>query len=287
MIIDTHQHFWNVGTPWAKAPEDYKILTEPEGITGTILRLEETQQALDLAAEYPFIVGVCGKINRGPSFEEELERFSANPLFRGICYLGRELEDVERDHFLSNMEHLAAKDLELDLLRVCPVFYGGPKAMQAAYKGTRKSLEGMFKIADRVPNLRMVVEHVGGMAIDGKPITKDWEDMFCRMAAYPQIFIKVSGLMERATTRAENERATELLSFYRPALDAVWDIFGADRLIYGSNWPVSEHAGDFIGNGLRIVRRYFSEKGEEAYTKYFWKTSQSCYKWKARLPSQQ
>jgi predicted TIM-barrel fold metal-dependent hydrolase len=286
MIIDTHQHFWNVGTPWAKAPEDYKILAGPEGITGTILRLEETQQGLDLAAEDPFIVGVCGAIKRGPDFEKELDQFSANPLFRGICYLGREFEDVEKDNFLSSMESFAAKDLELDLLRVCPVFYGGPKAMQAAYKGTRQSLEGMFKVADRVPNLRMVVEHIGGMAIDGKPILKEWEETFRRMAAYPQIYVKVSGLMERATTRADNERATELLSFYRPALDAIWEIFGEDRLMYGSNWPVSEHAGDFIVNGLRIVRRYFAEKGEEPYTKYFWKNSQKVYKWGARLPSQ-
>jgi predicted TIM-barrel fold metal-dependent hydrolase len=286
MIIDTHQHFWNVGTPWAKAPEDYKILAEPEGITGTILRLEETQQGLDLAAKEPFIVGVCGAIKRGPEFETDLEKFAANPLFRGICFLGRELENVEKDSFLSDMEKLAAKGLELDLLRVLPGFFGGPKAMQAAYIGTPQSLEGMFKIAERVPSLRMVVEHNGGMAIDGRPISNNWEEIFKRIAGYPQIYIKVSGLMERATTRAENERATELLSFYRPALDALWKIFGEDRLMYGSNWPVSEHAGDFVANGLRIVRRYFAEKGEEAYTKYFWKNSQKVYKWVARLPSQ-
>ena len=286
MIIDTHQHFWNVGTPWAKAPEDYKILAEPEGITGTILRLEETQEGLDLAAREPFIVGVCGKIKRGPEFEEELEKFSADPLFRGICFLGKELEDVEKGSFLSDLKKLAAKDLQLDLLRVLPGFFGGPKAMQAAYTGTLKSMEGMFTIAERVPDLPIVVEHIGGMPIDGRPISKNWEEIFRRMAKYPQIYIKVSGLMERATTRAENERATELLIFYRPALDALWEIFGEDRLIYGSNWPVCEHVGDFIVNGLRIVRRYFAEKGEEAYTKYFWKNSQQVYKWVARLSSQ-
>ena len=103
--------------------------------------------------------------------------------------------------------------------------------MQAAYKGTPQSMEGMFTIAECVPDLRIVVEHIGGMAIDGRPITKNWEEIFRRMAKYPQIYVKVSGLMERATTRAENERATELLSFYRPALDAVWENFGEDRLM--------------------------------------------------------
>ncbi len=93
--------------------------------------------------------------------------------------------------------------------------------------------------------------------------------------------------MERATTRGDGERATESFSFYRPILDALWEIFGEERLFYGSDGPVCEHAGEFIGNGLRIVRRYFSEKGEEACSKFFWKNSKKVYKWVARLPSQQ
>ena len=286
MIIDTHQHFWTPGGGRNKAPEDYKILTAPEGVTGTILRLSDTQWALDLAAKEPLIVGVCGALKSGPEFEKELEKVAADPLFRGICYLGRDVEDVEKGSFLSDMGKLAEKDLELDLLRVCPGFFGGPKAMQELYTGTPQSLAGLFKIAERVPKLRIVVEHIGGMAIDGKPINKTWEEIFKKMAAYPEIYIKVSGLMERATSRAENERATELLSYYRPALDALWEIFGEDRVMYGSDWPVCEHAGDFIANGLRIVRPYFAEKGEEAYRKFFWKNSQKAYKWVPRLPSQ-
>ncbi|MDT3701136.1 MAG: amidohydrolase family protein [Thermincola sp.] len=286
MIIDTHQHFWHIGEGDAKGPEDYKIKAIPEGITGTILRLHETQWCLDLAAQEPLIVGVCGAIQSGPDFEKELERFSANPLFRGICYSGRDIEDVEKGSLLSDMQLLADKDLELDLLRAIPTFFGGPKIMQR-YKGTPASMEGVFKIAERVPKLRIVIEHIGGMAIDGKQTTKEWEAIYKRLAEYPQISIKVSGLMERATTRPENERATELLSFYRPALDTLWDIFGEDRLFYASNWPVCEHVGDFITNGLRIVRPYFAEKGDEAYNKFFWKNSKKVYKWVPRLPSQQ
>jgi L-fuconolactonase len=285
MIIDTHQHFWHIGEGDAKGPEDYKIVAAPEGITGTILRLKENQWALDLAAKEPLIVGVCGAIKSGPEFGSELEKFAGNPLFRGICYSGRDIEDVEKGSFLSDMENLAAKDLQLDLLRVCPGFFGGPMAMRA-YTGTPKSLEGLFKIAERVPKLRIVVEHIGGMPIDGKPINKTWEEIFKKMAAYPQIYMKVSGLMEKATSRPDNERATELLSFYRPTLDALWEIFGEDRLFYGSNWPVCEHVGDFIVNGLRIVRPYFAEKGEEASAKFFWKNSKKVYKWVPRLPSQ-
>lgn len=287
MIIDTHQHFWTIDAPWGKTPEDYKILSAAEGITGTILRLPDNQMALELAANETLVVGVCGEIKSGPEFETNLEQLSSNPLFRGICLIGRDIEDVEQDCFLSDMSRLASKDLELDLLRVCPGFFGGPKAMQAIYTGTQKSLDGVLKIAERVPSLRLVVEHIGGMAIDGKPINKDWESVFNRLAVHPQIYVKVSGLMERTTTRVKNERATELVSFYRPTLDALWNIFGKDRLLYGSDWPICEHAGDFIANGLRIVRQYFSEKGEEAYEKFFWKNSKEVYKWIARTPAQQ
>ncbi|MFH1490342.1 MAG: amidohydrolase family protein [Pseudomonadota bacterium] len=285
MIIDTHQHFWNLGAGKAHGPEDYKIRATPEGITGTILRLAENEWALDLAGKELLIVGVCGAIKSGPEFGAELEKLAKNPLFRGICYSGKDIEDVEKGSFLSDMENLSEKDLELDLLRVCPGFFGGPKAMQV-YTGTPQSLAGLFKITERVPKLRVVVEHIGGMPIDGKPMNKTWEDTFKKMAEYPEVYIKVSGLMERATTRPENERATELLSYYRPTLDSLWDIFGEDRLIYGSNWPVCMHAGDSISNGLRIVRPYFAENGEEAYTKFFWKNSKKVYKWVPRLPSQ-
>ncbi len=286
MIIDTHQHFWNVGKPWAKAPEDYKVMAEPEGITGTILRLEDNQEALDLAAAEPFIVAVCGSIKPGPEFAAQLDKFAANPLFRGISLIGRELENAGTDVFQAAMAKLVEKGLELDLLRTLPGFHGGPKAMQNAYKGTPESLAGMFLIAERFPQLKLVVQHVGGMPIDGNPIQPVWEAIFRKMAKYPQIYVKVSGLMERAVTKVDFERATELLAFYRPMLDGLWNIFGEDRLFYGSNWPVSEHAGDFIANGLRIVRRYFSEKGGIAYDKYFWKNSLEVYRWKPRLISQ-
>jgi len=91
--------------------------------------------------------------------------------------------------------------------------------------------------------------------------------------------------MERYVV-TEHEKAPETLSFYRPALDVLWELFGEERLIYGSDWPVCEHAGDFIANGLHIVKPYFAEKGEEAYTKFFWKNSKKVFKWEPRLPSQ-
>lgn len=285
MIIDTHQHFWNIDLPRGSNPDDYRILATAEGVTGTILRLSEKEGALALAEVEPLIVGVCGAIERGTGFAVELEKLSANPLFRGICYMGRDIEEPDAS-LLPDLENLASHDRQLDLLRVCPGFFGGPKAMQALYRGTPKSFQATLMIARNVPQLRVVVEHIGGMAIDGGLVSPEWEEMYKRMAAMPNIWIKVSGLMGRATTRQPGERATEAFSFYRPTLDSLWNIFGEDRLFYGSDWPVCEHGGDNIGNGIRIVRRFFAEKGEEASRKFFWKNSKNVYKWEPRLPSQ-
>jgi predicted TIM-barrel fold metal-dependent hydrolase len=74
--------------------------------------------------------------------------------------------------------------------------------------------------------------------------------------------------------------------FYKPRLDRIWDIFGEDRLIYGSDWPNS--AGNWVpyATELALVREYFMAKGRGAAEKYFWKNSIAAYKWVKRDPKQ-
>src|SRR5215467_10014461 len=104
MIIDTHTHFYDPtraqGVPWPEPgdevlyrrvlPEDYKRLAVPEGVTGTVVVeasqwLEDNQWILDLAAREPFIVGFVGNLQPGAQdYAASLDRFAANPLFRGI-----------------------------------------------------------------------------------------------------------------------------------------------------------------------------------------------------------
>ncbi|MGI0133410.1 MAG: amidohydrolase family protein [Candidatus Micrarchaeaceae archaeon] len=295
MIIDAHQHFYEPGTPRAKGPEDYKMVALPEGVAGTIL-LTEQEVGLKLAAEEPLILGIIGKVasSTKPEFSAEIKKWATDPLFRGIRHTGKDLEAPSDgdELFFSNMELLAKNDLVLDVFRVCEGGFGGPKSVLAGYTGSPRALAMLEKVAERVPNLRIVVSHIAHCPIDGKPMPQPWKEKFQKMAAHPNIYMKVSGLMERALWRSDdggfpNERAPEMLGYYRPTLDALWEIFGEDHLMYGSDWPVCEHAGDFIGHGLRIVRQYFTEKGDEAYNKFLWKNSIKLYKWKPRTTSQQ
>jgi L-fuconolactonase len=268
------------------------MLAMPEGVVGTIL-LTDQEFGLKIAAEEPLVLGVVGRVPPNkPEFGPEIEKWSANPLFRGIRQTGKDLEAVPDDggSYFTDMRLLAKKDLVLDVFRICEGGFGGPKSF-GGYTGSPRALAILEKVAEDVPNLRIIVCHIAHCPVDGKPMPKTWQEKFRRMAAHPNIYMKVSGMMERATWRSDdsgfpNERAPEMLGYYRPALDALWEIFGEDHLLYGSDWPVCEHAGDFIGHGMKIVRQYFAEKGIEAYSKFFWKNSIKVYNWKPRLASQ-
>lgn len=270
MIIDTHTHFYDPsrpeGTPWPEPddetlppralPADYKALAVPEGVTGTIMVecspwLEDNQWVLDLAAKDPFIVGLVGHLEPDdPDFAAHLQRFAADPVFRGI----RARLDATADHGLTAAELLVAQDLQLDT-------------------GLH---QGVPVLAERVPGLRIVINHCGGIPIDGNPPDPQKLDLMRQAAAHPQVYCKVSGMMD---LRSTVKPAPTELEFYVPVLDALWDLFGEDRLIYGSDWPVSDRSGRNYAQIQRLVTEYFSARGDEAMEKYFWRNAKHAYKW--------
>lgn len=280
MIIDTHTHFYDPtrpqGVPWPTPnnpllyrpvlPQHCKQLATPEGVTGTVVVeasswLADNQWILDLAAQDDFIVGLVGHIDPNrPEFGAELEALAANPLFRGLRCGGSYFAAVEQGSFLADMALLAAKNLQLDVLV------------------RKEHFDGVITLAQRVPTLRIVIDHIGHMPIDGNAITAEWVDHYRRLAAQPNLTMKVSALMEQSTIQP----APTDLAFYRPTLDILWDTFGEDRLIYGSNWPVCERAGDYYAQGINLVKSYFREKGDTAYQKYFWQNAQAVYQWPVR-----
>ena len=71
------------------------------------------------------------------------------------------------------------------------------------------------------------------------------------------------------------------VDFYTPLIDTLWDAYGEDRVVYGSNWPVSEGAGTYT-RGIQIGKSYFAGKSAEAREKFFWKNSKDLCKWEER-----
>lgn len=257
MIIDTHTHFYNPsrpeGVPWPNPndevlyrtvmPDDYKALAVPEGVTGTVVVeaskwVEDNQWILDLAADEPFIVGFVGHLEPDDAhFARDLARFSANPLFRGIRIGSGHLRAIGDKTVLGNLEKLAEKNLTLDLLI-------GPELLSA-----------IPALVEHTPAMRVVINHIAGVRVDGNPPDAAWVDAINEVARYPNIYCKVSGLAEHTGQIP----APSDPGYYAPTIDVLWDAFGEARLIYGSNWPVSERFASYA-TVQQIVNAYFSEK---------------------------
>ena len=273
MIIDTHTHFYDPtrpeGVPWPNPndevlyrrvmPEDYKALAVPEGVTGTVVVeaskwLEDNQWILDLAAEEPFIVGFVGHLEPTADFEDNLNRFSENPLFRGIRLGSGHLRTIGDPTFLGSIEKLAAKELALDLLI-------NPEALSI-----------LPTLVEHTPEMQIVINHIAGARISEVPPDAAWVSAIREVARYPNIYCKVSGLAEHT---GQIPAPTESV-YYTPTIDVLWDAFGEDRLIYGSNWPVSERFAPY-GVVQQIVNNYFSAKGTAVKAKFFWQNAKAAY----------
>ncbi len=274
MIIDTHTHFYNPlrpeGVPWPPKndkllyrrvmPDDYKKLAVPEGVTGTVVVeasrwIEDNQWILELAAEEPFIVGFVGNLDaRDANFIQHLDRFSANALFRGIRIGSGHLQAIGEKVFLGNIEKLAEKELALDLLI------------------NVEALLSLPALIEHTPAMRIVINHIAGVPIDGHAPDSAWVDAIHEVARYPNVYCKVSGLAEHTgKTPAPSD-----IDYYAPTIDVLWEAFTEDRLIYGSNWPVSERFASYQAV-QQIVNDYFSAKGEVVKAKFFWQNAKTAY----------
>ena len=281
-VIDTHTHFYDPtraeGVPWPPRedkllyrpvlPKDYRAKQVPRPVTGTVVVeaspwLEDNQWVLDLAEHEPFIAGFVGNLPVGTkAFGGHLKRFAANRLFRGIRIGNRKLEGaLETAAFFSDLKLLAEHDLSLDLL------------------GGREILPLADRLAKEVSGLRIVIDHLAGVTVDGKEPQADWVKQMRALVRFPHVYCKLSGLVE-GTGRTDGSAPRDV-EFYRPVLDAMQDMFGPERLIYGSNWPVSERFAP-LSTVQGIVAGYFRSHGRRAEEQVFAQNAKSAYKWVQR-----
>lgn len=287
-IIDTHIHLFDTSRPQGvpypdknnatlykpALPERYRKIAQPLGVVGAIEVeaspwIEDNLWVLEVAANDTIIVGTVGDLEPGkPEFPEYLDRHHRNPLFRGIRYgnlwgrdIGAELSSPE---FITGLKLLADANLVLDTANPRPSL-----------------IEAMVRVTDKVANLRIVIDHLPQLDPPGESAAlKQYEANLRELAQRPQVFVKISEVLRRVNGRVPSD-----LNFYRPRLDHLWDIFGEDHLIFGSDWPNADNWAPFE-TGLNVVREYFTAKGRAAAEKYFWKNSIVAYRWIHRDPSQ-
>ena len=112
------------------------------------------------------------------------------------------------------------------------------------------------------------------------PDRKEYWSMLRDLSQNPRVFIKLSEIPVRVDGVVPHDPA-----FYKARLDAIWDVFGEDHILYGSDWPNSDHLATYAET-LAIVRDYVAPKGQSVCEKFFWKNSLAAYKWHRRLPDQ-
>lgn len=287
-IIDTHIHLFDPrrpqGIPWPEKndavlyhpalPDRYRKIAAPLGIVGAIEVeaspwLEDNQWVLDVAARDTIMVGTVGNLEPGkPEFRKQLDRLHRNPLFRGIRYgnlWNRDLSaELAKPAFVADLKVLADAGLELDTANQDPVL-----------------IAATVRLTDLVPSLRVVIDHLPQL---DPPVDQAAHRAYAanirELGKRPQVYVKVSEVLRRV-----DGRVPEDLNFYRPRLDELWEVFGEDRLIYGSDWPNSDVWAQYP-QVLKVVREYFTSKGPVAAEKYFWKNSVAAYRWVKREKSQ-
>jgi L-fuconolactonase len=132
-----------------------------------------------------------------------------------------------------------------------------------------------------VNQLRMVVDHLPNASVPLQAdAVKKYQESLSTLAQHPGVAVKLSDVPV-----VQDGKIIQDPVFYRDRLDTLWDLFGEDRVIFGSDWPNSDHIASFADT-LGIVRRYISQKPREAQEKYFWRNSAKTYRWQPRRPGQ-
>lgn len=285
-VIDTHIHFYDPtrpeGVPWpAKTdevlyrrvlPDEWQRLVAPFGPAGAIVVeaspwVEDNQWLLDLAdrhaARLPAMPGIVGVVGNLPLEDEGagklIDRFARHRLFRGIRVNGDKLlAGLDDAGYRSHVARLADHGLSLDI--------NGGRAFAATEA-----------VATQFPSLRIVLDHMGNTRVSKDKPLPEWLAAIERVARLPNVFMKASGLVESAAHSMKPAQAPRDPAFYEPWLAAVWEAFGPERLMYGSNWPVSSRAADYA-TVHGIVAAFTRSRGPAAERWFFTDTSRAAYR---------
>ena len=125
-----------------------------------------------------------------------------------------------------------------------------------------------------MPDLRIVIDHLPFRNWDGN--VKEVRRTLIKVAKLQNVYAKISDVVRRV-----DGHIVEKPEFYRPILDVLWELFGPDRAMFGSNWPVCERVAPY-SSVVKVVAEYFSTKERSEAEKFFWKNSQAAYQWKPR-----
>ena len=259
MKIDSHQHFWLFSEKdfgWMndrmqaikkdQLPEDFASELHTVGFDGSVAvqarqSLEETNWLLKLAGSNDFIKGVVGWVDlQGAGIEKQLEYYSKFSKMVGVRHVVHDEPNndfILQSDFLRGIKLLQKYILAYDLL-VFP-----------------KHLPNVIKVVEQFPEQTFILDHIAKPMIKNSVISP-WKEDMERLAKYPNVFCKVSGMVTEADWNHWKPND------FTPYIDVVFNAFGCNRIMIGSDWPVCKVTGSYQ-QVLNIVLSYienFTEK---------------------------
>lgn len=241
-ITDAHQHFWTtesileLGLPPEYSslardfePAELKPQMDEVGVQQTVLvqvnfSLKNTYDFLEIAQANDWVGGVVGWVDLvDPKVGDTLDELQTYPKLKGVRHQWEMEPDpawILRDDVLRGLREVAKRGFTYDLVA---------KPYDWQY---------VPQIAEAVPDLPLVIDHIAKPQIRVKQFD-DWATAMTRWAQIPRMMIKVSGMITEADWR--NWKPTDL----KPYVEKAIELFGVDRVMYGSDWPVCTVAGSY------------------------------------------
>jgi predicted TIM-barrel fold metal-dependent hydrolase len=254
-ILDAHVHFYDPsrpgGVPWPPRtdsllyrtvlPADFRKVTSGLGVAGVVVI-----EASPLLEDNQWILDLA---KRNPLIAAFIGRLDP-----GSADFPKQLDRFMAGRLFRGIRLSAAAIAEglktnrfIDGIRRL-----GKRGLTLDAIGPASMFPDLLRIAEFAPGLKIVIDHLPFGSQPGLP-------------RHPHIYAKVSGV------RPETPPSQ---------LDELWDVFGPERVVYGSNWPVSERVAPYR-EILRIVTAYFAARGPEALAGYLHRNSRAAYGWRA------
>lgn len=280
-ITDTHIHFWDVSRPipWPDAsygdlyrtvlPADYELVAKANDIVGVnIVEASnvpgDNEWVLDIARGDSLYDSFSANLDLGsPTFAADLSALAEDKRVVGIRgFLWSPTLDPDDQGQIAACQLLASRGMTLDIIS----------------RFGLNPVEHVARLAEKVPDLRIIIDHLGG----ARPDALGWQDKMARLAAYPNIHLKFSSFFDIFNPSPTGDESTPWqaptdVAPYEPYFDVLMATFGAERLIWGSNWPVVQQGGS-IEAEIAIAEQYLARFGAGVRNKVMHTNAKKFYK---------
>lgn len=240
-VVDSHHHFWEIDrfdyswmpedSPLAVdyGPSDLEPLIKKAGVDYTVIvqavsSPDEARWLLELADRHEFIAGVVGWVDlTDPRVGDTLEELQQSSLFKGVRHIWESEDDpgwIVNSGAIEGLKELVRRDLTFDFLAKPP------------------NLPFIPKVMDQVPDLRAVVDHIAKPVI-AEHLVEPWLSDMRKVASINGMHCKISGMV----TEADHNNWS--VDDIRPYVHHILGMYGTDRLMFGTDWPVCTLAAEY------------------------------------------